>query len=182
MLSGDRSTALLRGSLDQAGFNTHGWGSEFNTVVSRETVARVAQRLVDISDKTGQPVVVIGWSLGGLYARLLAHRMPEHVALVATLGSPFSGDRHANNAWRLYEWLNDHKVDSPPFAEDISKKPPVPTLAFWSPKDGVVAPECARGEEDQCDMQIELLYRHFELGSSRRAINEVLNCLRRALA
>jgi len=182
MLSGDRATAFLRATLREAGFEAFGWNEGFNVRVTSETIARVEARLTGIAERSGTKVLVIGWSLGGLYARLLAHRRPEIVAMVATLGSPFSGDRHANNAWRLYERLNDHTVDAPPFPDDIAIKPPVPTIAMWSRRDGVVAADCARGQPDQSDFQIELPYRHFELGSSRKAVNDVVEALRRFCA
>ncbi|QUL39341.1 alpha/beta hydrolase [Erythrobacter sp. JK5] len=182
MLSGDRATAFLRATLQQAGFDPSGWEEPFNVTVSADTVARVEQRLSDIASLADQKVIVLGWSLGGMYARLLAHRRPECVAMVITLGSPFSGNRRANHAWRMYERLNHHKVDAPPFPEDISAKPPVRTLAFWSPRDGIVAAECARGDIDESDRQIELPFRHFELGCSRRAISRLMDELRTELA
>ena len=51
----------------------------------------------------------------------------------------------ANNAWRVYEALNDHKVDAPPLPDDPAITPPVPTIALWSRNDGVIAPASARG-------------------------------------
>lgn len=181
MLSSDNSTALLRGTLYEAGFVPHGWGDGFNIRVTTETVARLERRVADIVASSGRKVLVIGWSLGGMYARLLAHRRPELVELVMTLGSPFSGDRRANNAWRLYELLNDHTVDAPPFSEDISAKPPVPTIAMWSSHDGIVSAPCALGQPDESDCQVELPFRHFELGCSRPAIAKVLATLANAL-
>ena len=62
-----------------------------------------------------------------------------------TLGSPFSGDVRGNNVWRFYELVAGHPVDRPPVPR-ICDKPPVPTLAFWSRRDGIIAPACARGE------------------------------------
>lgn len=117
---------------------------------------------------------MIGWSLGGLYARVLAHRVPQHIAMVVTVASPFSGDRHANNAWRVYEAINDHTVDAPPFAEDWSAKPPVTTLAVWSGIDGIVAPACARGQPDEADATLRIDAPHFALGTSRRCIERII--------
>ena len=79
--------------------------------------------------KAARKVVLLGWSLGGIYARVLAQRHPDLVDLVVTLGTPFSGDRRANNAWRVYEALNDHAVDASPLPDDPSVKPSVPTIA-----------------------------------------------------
>lgn len=181
MLSGDNSTALLRATLREAGFVPRGWDGGFNVRVTAKTVHRVEQRLAEIATGSGQKVILIGWSLGGMYARLLAHRRPELVELVMTLGSPFSGDRRANNAWRLYERLNDHSVDAPPFAEDISAKPPVLTIAMWSNRDGIVSVPSAQGQRDESDRQVELPFRHFELGSSRPAIAKIVATLAAAL-
>ena len=94
-----------------------------------------------------------------------------------TLGTPFSGDRRANNAWRLYEAMNDHKVDNPPLSDDPREKPSVRTIAIWSPHDGIVAPACSRGEEGECDRAIEVPERHFEFSASRASIERVLSIL-----
>ena len=71
--------------------------------------------------------ILVGWSLGGVFAREVAKLRPDLVAKVVTLGSPFSGDPRANNVWRLYEWIAGHKVDDPPIKTDLAEKPPVPT-------------------------------------------------------
>ena len=181
MMSGDRSTSLLRSSLTEAGFQAHGWGQSINAKVTEERIGAVEARIADLADQTGQAVILLGWSLGGMLARLLAHRMPQHISLAVTLGSPFSGDRKANNAWRLYELINDHPVDNPPFEHDLALKPPMRTISIWSARDGIVAPECAAGTAMQSDLRVELPYRHFELGSSRRAVAEVLDVLREEL-
>ena len=87
-------------------------------------------------------MLVVGWSLGGLFARELARAFPEQVQAVVTLGSPFSGDPRQNNVWRLYERIAGHQVDQPPIPR-ITEKPPVPHLAIWSRRDGIVAwPAC----------------------------------------
>ena len=181
MMSSDRATALLRHSLTAAGFDVHGWGQGMNTGARTAQIARLEERLMALASRSGEPVVLIGWSLGGLFARVLAQRHPAACALVVTLGSPFSGDRRANNAWRLYEALNDHKVDAPPYAEDPGVKPPVRTIAVWSPRDGIVAPHCAAGEAAQSDRVIEVPYKHFELAAARGAVVAVLDILREEL-
>ncbi|WP_298193733.1 alpha/beta hydrolase [Novosphingobium sp.] len=181
MLSSDRATALLRHSLEKAGFVVEGWGQGMNTGARPTEIARLEARLCDLAARSGEPVVLIGWSLGGLYARVLAQRHPDACRLVMTLGSPFSGDRRANNAWRVYEALNDHKVDAPPFAEDPGEKPPVRTIALWSRRDGIVAPQCAQGEAGQADRVVELPCKHFEMASARGAVRAVLGLLREEL-
>jgi len=174
ILSSDASTSLLRRTLDQAGYRAHPSQLGFVTGITAETFALAEARLTALSAGKGRKIVLLGWSLGGIYARVLAQRHPDKVTLVMTLGTPFSGDRRANNAWRVYEALNDHKVDAPPLADDPSCKPPVPTVALWSRKDGVIAPASARGLAHERDVEVEVPFRHFALGSSRPAIARVV--------
>ena len=136
-----------------------------------DTVDRLRQRLDAIGHR--QPILVVGWSLGGLFARELARAVPDRVRAVATLGSPFSGDPKQNNVWRLYERIARHKVDDPPVPR-ITDKPPVPTLALWSRKDGLIAPRSARGLEDERDKAVELACTHMAFGVSRKAARDVV--------
>lgn len=182
ILSSDSSTALLRRTLDLAGY--HAYPSQLGLVtgITPATLAKAEARLVALAEREQRKMVLLGWSLGGIYARVLAQRHPDLVRLVMTLGSPFSGDRRANNAWRVYEALNDHKVDASPLPDDPSVKPPVPTIALWSPNDGIVAPASARGLPHERDAQVEVPSCHFALGSSRKAIAQVVKELGDQLA
>ncbi len=182
ILSSDSATALLRGTLDQTGYRSYASEMGFLTGIQPKTLARAVARLAEVAEAEQRKVALVGWSLGGLYARVLAQRHPDLVELVMTLGSPFSGDRRANNAWRLYEAINDHKVDAPPVPDDPAIKPPVRTIALWSRKDGVIAPAAARGLPHERDGEIEVPFHHFALASTRPAIERVVTELGKALA
>jgi len=93
---------------------------------------------------------------------------------VGVFGTPFSGNRRTNNAWCVYEAINDHKVDAAPLPDDPSVKPPVPTMALWSRKDGVIAPAAARGLPNERDAAVEVPFRHFAMGSGRAAIDRIV--------
>lgn len=175
ILSSDQSTALLRRTLNQVGYRAHPSRLGFVTGITPATFARAQARLSAVAEAEDRKVALLGWSLGGIYARVLAQRHPDLVELVMTLGTPFSGDRRANNAWRVYEALNDHKVDTPPLPDDPSAKPPVPTIALWSGRDGVIAPASARGLPHERDEAVEVPFRHFALGSSREAIARIVS-------
>jgi pimeloyl-ACP methyl ester carboxylesterase len=177
MLSGDASTSLLRRSLNAAGYRTHAAGLGLNLTVSAAKFQSLERRLRQIADCGGKGVIVIGWSLGGFYARVLAQRHPDLVSMVVTLGTPFSGDRRANNAWKFYELIARHPVDRPPLPDDPSIKPKPLTIAVWSSVDGIVSPASACGSADQRDVEVDIPFRHFELGSSRRAIARVVALL-----
>ncbi|MFL6764708.1 MAG: esterase/lipase family protein [Sphingomicrobium sp.] len=170
-VASDRTTAALRNALAEAGWRVHGWNMGWNLGVESDTVERLRQRLDAIGHH--QPILIVGWSLGGLFARELARAVPGRVRAVITLGSPFSGDPRQNNVWRLYEWIARHKVTDPPIPR-ITEKPPVPQLALWSRNDGLIAPRAARGLEDERDKAVELDCTHMAFGISRKAARGVV--------
>jgi len=178
-IANDRTTMELRRALAEAGFRVHPWRHGWNLGARADTMERLKRAL----DRCGhdEPVVLVGWSLGGLYARELAREVPERVRAVVTLGSPVAGDRRRyTNVWRLYEWVAGHPVDRPPIP-DSEVKPPVPTLAIWSRRDGIVAPPSARGSERTCDRAVEVRSSHMGFAVSRRgtraAVAEIVKFL-----
>lgn len=175
LTTGDISTTLLRRTLAARGFKPEGWRQGLNLGADAKKLARLEARIEELQQASGQKVLLIGWSLGGLYARVLATRHPEAVEMVVTVASPIAGDRHANNAWRVYEALNDHTVDNTPFDADLAQKPPVPTLAVWSSSDGIVAPECARGEDCDSDEVLHVDATHFAIGTTHHAIEAIVD-------
>jgi pimeloyl-ACP methyl ester carboxylesterase len=174
----DRTTEPLRRALAEAGWRVHGWDMGFNLGVRANTVERLESRLEAIRD--GDRVLLVGWSLGGLFARELARSAPDRVRAVVTLGSPFSGDPKQNNVWRAYEMIARHKVDDPPIPR-ITEKPPVPHLAICARRDGLIAPRAARGLEHERDEEVELDCHHMAFGISRRAAADVVREIDRFL-
>lgn len=170
-IANDRTTMELRRALAAAGFRVHPWAMGWNLGAKADTVERLKARLDSICPE--EPLLVVGWSLGGVFARALALEHPERVKAVVTLGSPFSGDPRANNVWKLYELVAGHKVDDPPI-ERRSDKPEVPTLAIWSRADGIVAPAAARGLIGESDKTVELQCTHMAFGVSRTAARQVV--------
>ncbi|MEO5578990.1 MAG: alpha/beta fold hydrolase [Sphingomicrobium sp.] len=167
----DRTTNALRRALADAGWRVHGWEMGLNKGAKADTIDRLKARL-DAIAPDGK-LLVVGWSLGGLFARELARAVPDRVSAVVTLGSPFSGDPKQNNVWRMYEWIAGHKVDDPPLPR-ITAKPPVPHLALWSRRDGLVAVRSARGLEGERDKHVELTCTHMGFGVSARAGRDVV--------
>lgn len=175
-LTSDISSIRLRRSLRAAGYSAYGWEIGQNKGARADLLDRLEDKLDPIVERHGQPATLIGWSLGGLFAREMAKQRPDMVRSVITLGSPFSGNPRANNAWRIYEFLNDHRVDNPPIAGNLADKPPVPTIAVWSPRDGIVAPSSARGLPGESDLQVELRERHLALARAPAGIR-LIGCL-----
>lgn len=90
-----------------------------------------------------------------------------------------SGSLRANHAWKLYELINRHKVDVPPIDVVLGEKPPVPTYAFWSRRDGIVAAASACGHAHESDEQFELDCTHVGFATDLSAISHVVALLRR---
>ena len=174
-LATDRSTLGLQRALAEAGYRVTGWGLGVNRGARPDILERIAEQVE--RHGRGRPLTLVGWSLGGVFAREVAKLRPDLVARVVTLGSPFSGDPRANNAWRLYELVARHPVDSPPIEVRPAEKPPVPTLALWSRGDGVVAPACARGGPGESDRQIEVDCSHMGFGVSARAYPQIVRAI-----
>jgi len=174
-LANDHTTLGLQRALARAGYRVTGWGLGLNKGVAADTLAKIVERIEAFG--AGKPVILVGWSLGGIFAREAAKVRPDLVAKVMTMGSPFSGDPRGNNVWRLYEWVAGHPVDDPPIKTDLAEKPPVPTLALWSRRDGIVAVAAARGLPGESARQLELDCSHMGFAVSARAYPKIVAAL-----
>lgn len=159
--------------LEEAGHVVKRWGTGFNLGATPENFALVAQRVVDVAERYDQPVMLVGWSLGGIFAREVAKLHPEAVARVITMGSPFSHTPYSNNVWRLYQLVTGYSVEQPPLPLDMAAKPPVETIALWSPRDGVVAARSACGLPGERDKARALRCSHMGFSNSPEAIHAV---------
>jgi pimeloyl-ACP methyl ester carboxylesterase len=143
LAAGDRSTSVMRRFLRSRGFSPSGWGLGLNFGLRDGVIEQAHDRLRGLWHEHGRSVSLVGWSLGGLYARELAKHSPEMVRLVITLGSPFTGHPRETNAWRLYEFVSGHRIDWHDFHGPLRAAPPTPTTSIWSPTDGIVAWRCS---------------------------------------
>lgn len=164
-------------ALALAGHRVSDWGLGFNLGPTPQNFAFLLNRVTRLAREQGEPVTLVGWSLGGLFARELAKQRPQAVARVITMGTPFSGDPRANNAWRAYQVVTGHPVDDPPIKGDFAAKPPVPTIALWSPRDGIIAPRSACGWPHERDRAIAVRCSHLGFAASAEAIHAVLAVL-----
>lgn len=167
--------------LEEAGHTVKDWGQGRNWGVAEATLEALEVRLQEVSAASGGPVALVGWSLGGLYARELAKLHPALITKVITMGSPFSGSPRSNNIWRLYSVIAGHSVDEPPIATDTSVKPQVETIAFWSPNDGAIGPRSAAGKPGERDRAVALRCTHSGFTYDPKAIRAVIRELDRQL-
>src|SRR4030088_2701425 len=138
-LASDLSMAPMRRYLKQLGYDAYAWkmGRNLGGIASRRNALK--KLLTDIHDATGRKVSIVGWSLGGIYARDLALQVPDMVRSVITLGSPFANDVRATNATKLYEALSGEAIDAiPEIRKAIAGDMPVPATSIYSRTDGIV--------------------------------------------
>ncbi|WP_375393953.1 esterase/lipase family protein [uncultured Sphingomonas sp.] len=143
-VASDASTAVLRRYLKQLGYDAHAWelGRNFGPRAIGREGEKLVERLRVVHERTGEKVSLVGWSLGGVMARLLARRAPDAVRQVITLGSPFAGSPKASNVWRAYQLLTGQKIDDAHTKRqlaEVAAPPPVPATAIYSREDGIVA-------------------------------------------
>src|SRR6478752_1666199 len=138
-LASDLSMAPMRRYLKELGYDAYAWNNGRNIGGILRMRSALRDRLAAVHAATGRKVSIIGWSLGGVYARYLALQAPDMVRSVVTLGSPFANDIRATNATRLYEALSGEAVeDSVELRNAIAGDLPVPTTSIYSRTDGVV--------------------------------------------
>lgn len=140
----DVSTRVLRNYLAKLGYDAHAWelGRNLGPKAIGHEGEKLIARLQAVHEATGKRVSIVGWSLGGVMARQLSRRAPEAVRQVITLGSPFTGSPRATNAWRAYQVLTGHKIDSDDAQSQLRESeapPPVPSTSIFTREDGVVA-------------------------------------------
>ncbi len=134
----DGSTVPLRHYLGSLGYAVHGWKQGFNFGPRAGVLDAAKRQLQATADATGNTVSLIGWSLGGIYARELAKELPDLVRSVITLGTPFACSPRSTNAWRLYELTSGRNIARESEAYDLPGAPPVPTTSVYSRTDGIV--------------------------------------------
>lgn len=143
LVNSDRSMALMRRYLDRLGYHAVGWGLGRNLgarAIGAEGDRLLAQ-VAKLHAQAGEPITLVGVSLGGIMARFVAHRRPDLVREVITVASPYAGDPRATRVWRQFQWLTGESLDSADVIArriEIAKPLPVPATAIWSRSDGLV--------------------------------------------
>ena len=137
----DRSTKPLRDLLVSLGYDARGWGLGANRGPTPRTVEGLRALFGEVVADTGD-LSIVGWSLGGIYAREVARELPAAaLRQVITMGSPIEmiqGDRSASTP--LYERLRPQHQDSVRRNVRESERPPlpVPATAIYTRTDGIV--------------------------------------------
>ncbi len=165
-IGSDISTGIRRRFLSAKGYDAHAWNLGRNLgpkAIGREGEKLIA-RLEEIHLATGQKVSLVGWSLGGVMARLLANWRPDK----------------ASNVWRTYEALTGDRIEgvqTKRLREQSAVAPKVPTTAIFTKGDGIVAwQNCREAEGDTTD-NIEVYGSHVGLGVNPSVLHAVADRL-----
>jgi pimeloyl-ACP methyl ester carboxylesterase len=172
LLAGDASTIVLRSVLGRLGYDVHGWRLGRNVGPTAKVVRGMDQRLQELAQRHGRRVSLIGWSLGGIFARTLARRSPDLVRQVVTLGSPFRLARpeqsRASRAFERFSHLHVEPVSLPLESEGASL--PVPATSIYSRYDGIVAWRACLDTPGPVTENIEVYSSHLGLGHHPAAL------------
>lgn len=164
LMASDASTRPLRRFLERKGYVAYGWEHGSNLGPKEGVLEHCMARVRELRRQHGRKLSLIGWSLGGIYARELAKDFPRDVRQVITLGTPFTGHPRATNAWRLYELVTGHRIGAPEIHAPLRQPPPVPTTSIYSRTDGVVAWQCSVERRGPRTENIEVEASHFGIG------------------
>ncbi len=169
LAASDTSTVPLRKYLSSLGYDVQGWQLGSNFGPRAGVLDDIKERVLATHAQHGRKVSLVGWSLGGIYAREIAKELPQCVRCVITLGTPFSGGPRSTNAWRLYEMVSGREIEREADQFELDKAPPVPTSSVYSKSDGIVAwqssiQSAAPGLGHKQTENIEVLASHFGIG------------------
>jgi pimeloyl-ACP methyl ester carboxylesterase len=180
LLASDLSTRPLRSFLKGQGYAAHGWKQGRNLGLRAGIEEGMLERVEELYERYGhRRISLVGWSLGGIYARQIAKMVPDKVRSVISLGSPFAGSPKATNAWRVYEFASGQSVEASEhkMAGGLATPPPVPTTSVFSRTDGICAWQTCINEESEQVENIEVHGSHCGLGHHPAAVYAVADRL-----
>ena len=167
LLASDMSTGLLRRYVRWLGYDVHGWQLGRNVGPTSTVLNELPRVLADLAATSGGPVSVIGWSLGGIYARELARDHPDLVRQVITLGSPFAlTDPRQSRADGVYRrgGYRHASADRVPTREQVARPIAVPSTAVYSRLDGIVSWQTCIEQETALHQNVEVRCGHLGFG------------------
>lgn len=162
-MAGDRSLGLLKRYLGYMGYQPETWGVGHNTGSPDHLFDHLPEKLDQLFEKYGEPISIIGQSLGGVFARELGRDYPEKVRQIITLGSPLAAKNSAVTMRALRHLLKasaGHSIEEMVDmmrARKFHMSPDLPLTAVFSKGDGVVHwASCQEETEDHHTQNIEV--------------------------
>jgi pimeloyl-ACP methyl ester carboxylesterase len=166
LMATDASTVALRGVLRGLGHDVAGWALGRNVGPTARALDGMPAALDRLAQRSGGPVSVVGWSLGGIFGRELARSRPDLVRQVITLGSPFAlDDPRQSRADGVYRrWAGTHARGRVPTRAQVARPLEVPSTAVYSRRDGIVAWEACTMPETELHRNVEVRCGHLGFG------------------
>lgn len=169
--AGPRSMRVMESFLRRRGHRARDWGLGQNTGDVRQLRVEL-QRVVEqaIADH-GEPVALVGWSLGGYIAREYAREHPAEVRKVVTLGSPVvGGPRYTATAGWYRSQGHDLDQIERAIADRYATPLRVPVVAVYSRRDGIVAWQACIDHWSPDVRHVEVSETHIGLGFAPRVL------------
>ena len=148
--TGDGATVVLRTHLEASGFEVHTWNLGINRGPRPGVMRALSERVRAIARASRRPVQLVGWSLGGLMARVVAGRLPETVTRVVALGSPLSADPKSSRLSLIYGAITGRTVGHSTVRSMLRDGARAPVTSIYSRNDGVVAWQASAVAPGEC--------------------------------
>lgn len=179
MLADDRSTEPLLHFLAGKGYAVQGWNQGMNRGPRPGVLDRLFEQVREARRASGgRKVTLIGWSLGGLFARVVANQEPDLVRCVVTLAAPFTGNPHASHLTGLYEQVTGHHVgEVSEFRRWYHETPSIPCTSVFSRTDGVISWPCSIEHETDCTENVQVFCNHGSMVADPTALAVVADRL-----
>lgn len=177
-MADDNTVKPLVTALNRSGFRARSWGQGRNKGMTKEIGVALSELLDSEYSADGETVSLIGWSLGGVFARELARRSPEKVRQVITLGSPIQDSDNLTIA-ALFRATNRKapKRTDPKVQAKLAVPPPVPCSAIYTRSDGVVPWQASLEPELPHTRNVEVRGSHMGLPANRDVWRECARLL-----
>ncbi len=174
------AVAPLRQAIRRMGYEARTWDQGRNLGFSKAALASLRAQVRALAESTQRKVSVVGWSLGGVFARELAFEIPDRIRLVITMGSPFGRNPHASSVRWLYDLINRHRPDEidDEMVLRIRKPLPVPSTAIYSRSDGIVSwRTCIDDVIGDTNENIEVFGSHSGMGFNAQVLSIIADRL-----
>ncbi|MEE9372341.1 MAG: alpha/beta hydrolase [Saprospiraceae bacterium] len=181
-LGSDLSTSVLRKYLKKSGYHAYGWGLGRN-LANLKDLKKIDKIINQLYTKYENPVVLIGWSLGGVYARHITKHKPDKVAQLITMGSPYMGVAESNRAhltFKLVKMGRGFNTFERKWIESLPQPVEVPSTAIYSKNDGIVSWKvCHEATISNNHQNIEVTCGHFGMGVCEQVFKALDSILER---
>jgi hypothetical protein len=180
-LGNDTSTTFVRKYLKSSGFKTYKWELGVNMINSK-SLPKLIEKLDEIYEKHQEKVSLVGWSGGGIFAKIIANRYPEKVAQLITIGSPVWGVKNMKTPIiKTLEFLRGTKIKERnlKFINELEEIPKLPITCIYTKTDGLIPwKNCMEAETYRNDIKnIEVFGSHCGMGANATVLLTVANAL-----